>query len=97
MEFKIIKSFFDDNLDISFDAVVPLTNANLKEPTKQPTRSKKKSMEYVRRFFDIENDYTPEEEARVRAKNAWAFEGVDPDNDVMDSDVVMDSTQISIQ
>ncbi|XVE53427.1 hypothetical protein DITRI_Ditri03aG0002300 [Diplodiscus trichospermus] len=44
-------------------------------------RIKNKSVEYVRRFFGIENDYTPEEEAAVRAQNEWAFEGVDPDDD----------------
>ncbi|XVF78016.1 hypothetical protein PTKIN_Ptkin14bG0094200 [Pterospermum kingtungense] len=44
-------------------------------------RIKNKSVEYVRRFFGVENDYTPEEEAAVRAQNEWAFEGVDPDDD----------------
>ncbi|KAK5813933.1 SKP1-like protein 14 [Gossypium arboreum] len=44
-------------------------------------RIKNKSVEYVRRFFGIENDYTPEEEAEIRAQYEWAFEGVDPDDD----------------
>ncbi|XP_022749438.1 SKP1-like protein 14 [Durio zibethinus] len=44
-------------------------------------RIKNKSVEYVRKFFGIENDYTPEEEAAVRAQNEWAFQGVDPDHD----------------
>ncbi|GKV29446.1 hypothetical protein SLEP1_g38373 [Rubroshorea leprosula] len=43
-------------------------------------RIKNKSVEYVRRFFGIESDFTPEEEAKIRSENAWAFEGVDPDN-----------------
>ncbi|TKY49426.1 SKP protein 14 [Spatholobus suberectus] len=38
-----------------------------------------KSPEFVRNFFDIINDYTLEEEARIRDANAWAFEGVDDD------------------
>ncbi|KAJ9139592.1 hypothetical protein P3X46_030313 [Hevea brasiliensis] len=42
-------------------------------------RIKNKSVEYVRQFFGIENDFTPEEEARLREENAWAFEGVDED------------------
>ncbi|XP_058182050.1 SKP1-like protein 14 [Rhododendron vialii] len=29
----------------------------------------------VRKVFNIENDYTPEEEAAVREENKWAFEG----------------------
>ncbi|OMO78479.1 SKP1 component [Corchorus capsularis] len=44
-------------------------------------RIKNKSVEYVRRFFGIESDYSPEEEAKLRAENAWAFDGVDPDDD----------------
>ncbi|XVF22431.1 hypothetical protein REPUB_Repub12eG0171600 [Reevesia pubescens] len=44
-------------------------------------RIKNKSVEYVRRFFGIENDYTAEEEAAVRAQNEWAFQGVDPDDE----------------
>ncbi|OMO50217.1 SKP1 component [Corchorus olitorius] len=45
-------------------------------------RIKNKSVEYVRRFFGIDNDFTPEEEADLRRQNEWAFQGVDPDDDV---------------
>ncbi|KAK8698354.1 hypothetical protein V6N13_114478 [Hibiscus sabdariffa] len=44
-------------------------------------RIENKSVEYVRKFFGIENDYTPEEEAEARAQYQWAFEGLDPDED----------------
>ncbi|XVF33815.1 hypothetical protein REPUB_Repub18cG0003200 [Reevesia pubescens] len=44
-------------------------------------RIENKSVEYVRRFFGIENDYTAEEEAEVRAQNEWAFQGVDPEDE----------------
>lgn len=40
-----------------------------------------KSVEYVRRYFGIENDYTPEEEAKLREELAWTFTGVDPDDE----------------
>ncbi|KAL0009363.1 hypothetical protein SO802_010865 [Lithocarpus litseifolius] len=42
-------------------------------------RIQNKSVEYVRKFFAIEGDFTPEEEARLREEYAWAFEGVDED------------------
>ncbi|KAI3978311.1 hypothetical protein MKX01_013109 [Papaver californicum] len=35
---------------------------------------KDKSPEEVRTIFNIENDFTPEEEEEVRRKNQWAFE-----------------------
>ncbi|XP_075643268.1 SKP1-like protein 20 [Castanea sativa] len=42
-------------------------------------RIQNKSVEYARKFFGIEGDYTPEEEAQIRQEYAWAFEGVDED------------------
>jgi len=38
-----------------------------------------KSVEYMRKFFGIENDFTPEEEAKLREERSWAFEDVDKD------------------
>uniref|UniRef100_A0A183D6V5 Skp1-related protein n=1 Tax=Gongylonema pulchrum TaxID=637853 RepID=A0A183D6V5_9BILA len=35
---------------------------------------KGKSVEELREFFNIANDFTPEEEARVREENAWCEE-----------------------
>nr|ACS69065.1 pollen specific SKP1-like protein LSK1 [Lilium longiflorum] len=32
------------------------------------------SVEEVRSYLNIENDFTPEEEEKIRAENAWAFE-----------------------
>lgn len=37
-------------------------------------RIKGKSPEEIRMVFGLENTYTPEEEAKVRQANAWAFE-----------------------
>ncbi|XP_050368874.1 SKP1-like protein 14 [Argentina anserina] len=42
-------------------------------------RISNKSVEYVRKLFGIESDYTPEEEEALREQYAWAFEGVDED------------------
>ncbi|QCE07542.1 SKP1-like protein 14 [Vigna unguiculata] len=38
-----------------------------------------KSVEFVRDFFGIINDFTEEEEAELRKTNEWAFQGVDED------------------
>ena len=35
---------------------------------------KGKNTEELRKTFNIENDFTPEEEERIRSENAWAFE-----------------------
>ncbi|XP_031114203.1 SKP1-like protein 1A [Ipomoea triloba] len=34
----------------------------------------KMTVEDVRKFFNIQNDFTPEEEEEIRRENAWAFE-----------------------
>ncbi|KAE9587791.1 putative S-phase kinase-associated protein [Lupinus albus] len=38
-----------------------------------------KSVEFLRKFFGIVNDFTPSEEAKIREEIAWAFDGVDED------------------
>ncbi|KAI3980462.1 hypothetical protein MKX01_038634 [Papaver californicum] len=35
---------------------------------------KDKQLAEIRKIFNIENDFTPEEEAEVRRKNQWAFD-----------------------
>ncbi|CAK8530868.1 unnamed protein product [Lathyrus sativus] len=44
-------------------------------------RIENRSVRYVREYFGIENDFTPEEEAAIREKNAWSFkgEGIEPE------------------
>ncbi|PNX80062.1 SKP1-like protein 14-like [Trifolium pratense] len=46
-------------------------------------RLEKKSVGYVRKYFGIENDFTPEEYAAIRKKNDWAFKGddIEPEED----------------
>ncbi|CAL5183713.1 unnamed protein product [Lathyrus oleraceus] len=38
-------------------------------------RIENRSVRYVREYFGIENDLTPEEEKAIREKNAWSFKG----------------------
>ncbi|KAF8093915.1 hypothetical protein N665_0374s0007 [Sinapis alba] len=33
-----------------------------------------KTVDEIRTFLNIENDFTPEEEAEMRAENQWAYE-----------------------
>lgn len=35
---------------------------------------KGKTVEEIRKKFNIKNDYTPQEEEKVRGENQWAFE-----------------------
>ncbi|CAJ1957685.1 unnamed protein product, partial [Sphenostylis stenocarpa] len=38
---------------------------------------KDKTPKFVRKFFGIVNDFTPEEEAKLREANAWAFKDIE--------------------
>ena len=38
-------------------------------------RIKGKTTKEIRTILNIKNDFTPEEEAALRAEHAWAFEG----------------------
>ncbi|KAK2654373.1 hypothetical protein Ddye_014229 [Dipteronia dyeriana] len=42
-------------------------------------RIQNKSPEFISKLFGIENDFTPEEEAKIRQENSFAFEDIDQD------------------
>ncbi|XP_038690935.1 SKP1-like protein 1A [Tripterygium wilfordii] len=78
---EFVRELSDDELK---ELIVAANYLNMKEfldMLNQGTadRIKNKSVAYVRAFFGIENDFTPEEEARIREENLWAFEGVEED------------------
>ncbi|OVA10211.1 SKP1 component [Macleaya cordata] len=62
-----------------FDIIMAANYLNIKslmELTCQTVADmiKDKSVEDVRKIFNIVNDFTPEEEAAIRQENQWAFE-----------------------
>ncbi|KAM7466402.1 hypothetical protein LguiB_013964 [Lonicera macranthoides] len=79
-----IKKFDDEFLDsnqiqVLFDMVLAANYLNIKSLlekvcTKIADRIKDMSVEEVREVFKIENDFTPEEEKKIRDEHAWAHE-----------------------
>ena len=41
---------------------------------KVASQIKNKSVQEIRKYFNIENDFTPEEEAQIAEENRWAEE-----------------------
>ncbi|KAM7462382.1 hypothetical protein LguiA_030503 [Lonicera macranthoides] len=79
-----LKKFDDEFLDskeipVLIDIVLAANYLNIeslveKICTKIADRIKDMSVEEVREAFKIENDFTPEEEKKIRNEHAWAFE-----------------------
>lgn len=63
-------------LDFFFQAANYLNIQSLLELTCQTVADmmKGKSVEYIRKTFNITNDYTPEEEEEIRREFPWVFE-----------------------
>ena len=43
---------------------------------KVASQIKNKSVKEIRQYFNIENDFTPEEEAQIQEENRWAEESI---------------------
>ena len=65
------KELFDLIMAANYLDAKPLLDALCKEVA---NIIKVMSVEEVRSYFNIENDFTREEEDKIRAENAWAFE-----------------------
>ncbi|XP_019168265.1 PREDICTED: SKP1-like protein 1A [Ipomoea nil] len=62
-----------------FDLIMAANFLNIKSLLDLTTQAvadmiKDMSPEEVRKIFNIQNDFTPEEEEQIRKENAWAFE-----------------------
>lgn len=78
-----LKKYDDDfvNIDmpVLFDLILAANYLNIRSLLdltcqKVADSIKGKTPEEIRKIFNIENDFTPEEEEEVRKENAWAFE-----------------------
>ncbi|CAL0327978.1 unnamed protein product [Lupinus luteus] len=80
-ETKFMKDMSHDDLKELLVAVGYLKVDGLQELVAKNVAKliENKSVEFVRKFFGIVNDFTPAEEAKCREEHAWAFEGVDED------------------
>ncbi|GFP80144.1 skp1-like protein 14 [Phtheirospermum japonicum] len=73
-------------MGVLFDVVLAANNLKIEGlmdlvSGKIADRIKNKSVEWVRREFDFENDLTAEEVSEMMDQTPWAFEGVDPDEE----------------
>uniref|UniRef100_A0A0E0M805 SKP1-like protein n=1 Tax=Oryza punctata TaxID=4537 RepID=A0A0E0M805_ORYPU len=73
------KKFLDVDNSTLFEIIMAANYLNIEELlddacTAVADKMRGKTPEEIRDIFEIENDYTPEQEAEVRRENAWAFE-----------------------
>ncbi|KAM0826762.1 hypothetical protein ACQ4PT_068660 [Festuca glaucescens] len=78
-----LKSFDDGFVKVDqptlFDIILAANYLDIKQLMELSCQTvadsiKGKSVEEIRTLFNIENDFTPEEEAEIRKENPWAFE-----------------------
>ncbi|XP_021713526.1 SKP1-like protein 1A [Chenopodium quinoa] len=71
--------FLNVDQDILFDLILAANYMEIKSLLDLTSHCvadmiKEKTPEDVRKLFNIKNDYTPEEEEKVRKENQWAFD-----------------------
>ncbi|XP_004488771.1 SKP1-like protein 14 [Cicer arietinum] len=81
-EAEFVKEMTNEEVKVLFLAANYLNVERLFDFLSQiiANRIENKSVEYVRKFFGVESDFTPEEEAKLRRENSWTFSGVDEDD-----------------
>ncbi|CAI9773950.1 unnamed protein product [Fraxinus pennsylvanica] len=78
------EKFVDEDFPLLFEYMLAANYLDIKSlldvcSTKVANKIENKSVEFTRRLFGIENDFTQEEEEKYRQKYAWAFEGIEED------------------
>ncbi|PRQ21910.1 putative S-phase kinase-associated protein [Rosa chinensis] len=76
---KFDADFVDVDQGVLFDLILAANYLNIKgllDLTCQTVadKIKGKTVEEIRKTFNIKNDFTPQEEEEVRRENAWAFD-----------------------
>jgi S-phase kinase-associated protein 1 len=73
--------FIDLELDLIFEIILAANYMDIKPlmelaSSKVASIIKGKSPEKIREVFNIQNDFTPEEEAQIREENQWCMENL---------------------
>ncbi len=73
--------FIDLELDLIFEIILAANYMDIKPlmelaSSKVASIIKGKSPEEIRKVFNIQNDFTPEEEAQIREENQWCMENL---------------------
>lgn len=73
--------FIDLELDLIFEIILASNYMDIKPlmelaSSKVASIIKGKSPEEIRKTFNIQNDFTPEEEAQIREENQWCMENL---------------------
>ena len=74
-------NFIDLELDLIFEILLAANYMDIKPlmelaSAKVASIIKGKSPEEIRKVFNIQNDFTPEEEAQIREENQWCMENL---------------------
>jgi S-phase kinase-associated protein 1 len=82
-EAEFAKDLNDEEVKVLFLAANYLEANNVFEFLSQniADRLESKSVEYARKFFGVTNDFTPEEESKLREERAWSFRGIKEDEE----------------
>ena len=73
--------FINVDLDLIFEIILASNYMDIKPllelaSSKVASKKKKKTPEEIRKTFNIQNDFTPEEEQQIREENQWCLDNL---------------------